>query len=99
VAQALPLIVDTGLDALSPMERKAEGNDPFTFAEKYGDKLAFVGGLDARVFESNDRKIIRREVANYIDGMKAHGARLVFASDYSISPLTRYDSYRYALDI
>jgi uroporphyrinogen decarboxylase len=99
VAQALPLIVDAGFDALNPMERKARNNDPFVFAEQHGDRLAFVGGLDARVFESNDRDIIRREVAHYIDGMKERGARLVFASDHSISPNTRYDSYCYALEV
>jgi uroporphyrinogen decarboxylase len=98
-AQALPLIVEAGFDALNPMERKAKDNDPFVFAERYGDRLAFVGGLDARVFETNDRAIIRREVARYIEGMKERGARLVFASDHSISTNTRYDSYCYALDV
>ncbi len=98
-AQALPLIIQAGFDALNPMERKAKDNDPFVFAEKYGDKLAFVGGLDTRVFETNDRDIIRREVSAYLDGMKARGARLVFASDHSISTNTRYDSYCYALEV
>jgi uroporphyrinogen decarboxylase len=99
VAQALPLIVEAGFDALNPMERKAKNNDPFVFAERYGDRLAFIGGLDARVFETNDREIICREVTDYIQGMKARGARLVFASDHSISPNTRYDSYRYAVQV
>jgi uroporphyrinogen decarboxylase len=98
-AEALPLIVQAGFDALNPMERKAINNDPFAFAEAYGDRLAFVGGLDARVFESNDRDVIRREVTDYIEGMKARGARLVFASDHSISPNTRYESYLYALQV
>lgn len=98
-AAALPLIVAAGFDALNPMERKALNNEPFVFAEKYGDHLAFVGGLDARVFETNDKDIIRREVAYYIDGMKARGARLVFASDHSISPNTHYDSYLYAVEV
>jgi uroporphyrinogen decarboxylase len=96
---ALPLIIDAGFDALNPMERKAKGNDPFAFAERYGDRLAFVGGLDARVFETNDRDVIAREVAAYIDGMKARGARLVFATDHSISPRTHYDSYQWALEV
>ena len=99
IRQALPMIVEAGFDALNPMERKAEDNDPFAFAEQYGDKLAFVGGLDARVFETNDREIIRREVTAYIEGMKARGARLVFASDHSISTLVRYDTYQYVLDV
>ncbi len=98
-AKALPLIVEVGFDALNPMERKADGNDPFLFAEQYGDRLAFVGGLDARVFETNDKEIIRREVAAFIDGMKARGARLVFCSDHSVSPNTTYASYCYALEV
>lgn len=98
-AEALPLIVEAGFDAVNPMERKALNNEPFVFAEKYGDKLAFVGGLDARVFESNDKEHIKKEVAYYIDGMKARGARLLFASDHSISTNTHYDSYRYTVDI
>ena len=98
-AAAVALVVQAGFDALNPMERKALNNDPFLFAEEYGDKLAFVGGLDARVFESNDKALIRREVTDYIEGMKARGARLVFASDHSISTNTRYESYLYALDV
>ena len=98
-AQALPLIVEAGFDALNPMERKAKDNDPFAFAEQYGDKLTFIGGLDVRVLETNDKDVIRRNVADYIEGMKARGARLVFASDHSITPNVHYDSYRYALDV
>ena len=98
-AQAVPMIIAAGFDALNPIERKAKDNDPFLFAEKYGDKLAFVGGFDVRVWETNDRDLIRREVASYIDGMKAHGARLVFASDHSIPPTVTYDTYRYVLDV
>ena len=98
-AQAMPLILEAGFDAVNPMERKAKGNDPFVYAEKYGDRIAFVGGLDARVFETNDKEVIRREVTDYIEGMKARGARLVFASDHSISTNTRYESYRYAVDV
>ncbi len=73
-AEAMPLIIEAGFDAVNPMERKAKDNDPFVFAEKYGDRLAFVGGLDARTFESNDKELIRKEIAHYIDGMKARGS-------------------------
>lgn len=96
--EALPLVVEAGFDALNPMERKARGNDPFAFAERWGDRLAFVGGLDARVLETNDRGTIARETAAYLDGMKLRGARLVFASDHSLSPRIRYDSYRWCLE-
>jgi uroporphyrinogen decarboxylase len=98
-AQAMPLIVDAGFDALNPMERKAKGNDPFEFAERYGDRLAFVGGLDVRIFETNDRDLIAREVGEYIEGMKARGARLVFASDHSIPPTVHFDTYQFIVDV
>jgi uroporphyrinogen decarboxylase len=99
IAQALPLIVDAGYVGLNPIERKAKDNDPFAFAEAYGDRLVFIGGLDTRVLETNDKDIIRREVADFVEGMKARGARLIFGSDHSVSPTTRYDSYCYALEV
>jgi len=98
-SEALPLIVEAGFDGLNPMERKALNNNPFLFAEEYGEKLAFVGGLDTRVFESNDLSLIRREVTAYIEGMKARNVRLVFGSDHSITPRTTYSTYRYGLEV
>jgi uroporphyrinogen decarboxylase len=95
---AIPLIIDAGFDALNPMEVKA-GCDPLAFAEQYGNKLAFIGGLDVRFLESNDRDIIRREVIRLVEGMKASNARFLFATDHSVTPLVHFDSYRYAMDV
>jgi uroporphyrinogen decarboxylase len=97
--QALPMIVEAGFDALNPIERKAEGNDPFLFAEQYGDRLAFIGGLDVRILETNDHELIRREITRYLDGMKARGARLIFASDHSIPPGVSCETYRYMVEV
>ncbi len=96
--EALPMIVEAGFDALNPME-KAAGNDIFEYVEKYGDKLAFVGGFDKRIIESHDKALIRREVQNFMRGMKARGARFVMASDHSISTNTDYADYLYFLDV
>jgi uroporphyrinogen decarboxylase len=95
---ALDLIVDAGFDALNPMEVKA-GNDPLRIAEGYGDKLAFIGGLDARILESGDRDVIRRGVTDLVEGMKSRGASYVFGSDHSLSTLIKYDDFRYALEV
>jgi len=65
IEDALPLIVDAGFDALNPMQVSA-GCDALRFAEQYGDRLAFVGGLDERVLESGDREHIRREVIRLV---------------------------------
>ncbi len=98
VEPALDLIVEAGFDALNPMEVKA-GNKPLEIADKYADKLAFIGGLDARILESHDRDLIRREVTALVEGMKQRGACFVYASDHSISTNVDYEDFKYALAV
>ncbi len=95
---ALDLIVEAGFDALNPMEAKA-GNDALRIAEAYGDRLAFVGGLDAQILESGDRDLIRRGVTELVEGMKSRGASYVFGSDHSISTNVHYEDFCFALDV
>ena len=95
---ALPLIVQAGFDGLNPMEVKA-GNDIFKFAERYGDQLAFVGGLDARILESGDRETIRKGVTDFITGLRQRGARFVYGSDHSLSTNISYQDFLYSLEI
>jgi len=98
VAQAMPLIVETGFDALNPIERKANNNDPYVFAKKYGDKLAFIGGLDVRILETNDKSIVRKETLALINGMKDVNGRLVLSEDHSLPPTIELSSYQWMLD-
>jgi uroporphyrinogen decarboxylase len=97
VTEAMPLIVQAGYDALNPMEVKA-GCDIFTFAGKYGDKLAFVGGFDARILESGDKAKIRKSVIEYIGRLKDVGARWVFGSDHSLSTNVTLASFNCAVE-
>jgi uroporphyrinogen decarboxylase len=94
----IDLVVEAGFDGLNPMEVKA-GNDPLRIAEKYADKLCFIGGLDARVLESHDRDLIRAKVGELIDGMKARGASYVYASDHSLSTNIDYQDFQFALEV
>jgi uroporphyrinogen decarboxylase len=98
IEEVMPLIVDAGFDALNPMEAKA-GNDIFKYADQYGDKLAFVGGFDARILERGDRAEIRQGVIDFVEGLKARGARLVFGSDHSLSTNIDYQEFLYAIEV
>ena len=98
VTEALPLIASAGFDALNPMEAKA-GCNVVAFAKQYGDRLAFIGGMDALIFESGDRERIRREVVRLCTTMKEIGARYVFGSDHSISPNVKLADFQYAIDV
>ena len=98
IREALDLIVGAGFDALNPMEAKA-GCDVVSWARKYRDKLAFVGGMDARIFEAGDQDKIRDEVIRLCTSLKDMGARYVFGSDHSISPNVRLADFQYAIDV
>ena len=71
----------------------------FKFVEQYGDQLAFVGGLDARILESGDRDIIRKGVTDFMTGMKERGARFIYGSDHSLSTNIDYDDFLYSLEV
>ena len=98
ITQALPLIVEAGFDALNPMEAKA-GCDVVKFMEQYGDRLAFIGGMDARIIESGDRKRIRDEVVRLTSAARATGAGYVFGSDHSLSTNVRLADFQYAVEV
>jgi len=97
ITEALDYIVDIGFDLLNPMEVKA-GCDLEAYAEKYKDNLVFWGGLDIRILEAGDRKLIEKEVKKLLNSMKRIGARYIFATDHSVSSAVSLDSYRCAVD-
>jgi len=94
----IPLAIDAGFDALNPMEAKA-GNDLLAYADRYGDELCFVGGLDARVLESGERDAVEREVKALVGGMRERGARFVYGSDHSLSTNIDYEDFVYSLEV
>jgi uroporphyrinogen decarboxylase len=94
----MELITAAGFDGVNPMEVKA-GNDTLRMAERWGGRISFVGGLDARVLESHDRGLIRKEVAALVEGMKRLKAGYVFGSDHSLSTNIDYRDFCYALEV
>jgi uroporphyrinogen decarboxylase len=65
---------------LNPLEVKA-GMDPIALKNKYGDKLAFRGGLNAVLFERPDE--LWAEMRRVIPALKQNGG-LVISSDHSV---------------
>jgi hypothetical protein len=62
--------MDAGIDMLNPLEVKA-GMDPLALKARYGDKLAFHGGLNALLYEQPER--MWAEMERIIPNMKAQG--------------------------
>lgn len=48
VAEAVPGLIDMGIDVLQALQFDAKGMDPFLLKEQYGDKLCFEGGISVQ---------------------------------------------------
>lgn len=44
----IPDLIDIGVDAVHPMQVRANGMEPATLKKAFGDRVAFVGGIDAQ---------------------------------------------------
>lgn len=97
IVQALPLVVESGFDALHPMQVHA-GCDPLAIAKQYRSRLVLIGGLDTHVLESNNASRIEQAQIALMEGMRDIGAHYVFSSDHSISTNVKYDTYRRMMD-
>ena len=80
ITTLLPDIVDTGVDALNPLEVKA-GVDTIKVKKDWGDKLVLHGGINAVLWDNVDAIIA--EIDSKVPVLKQNGG-YIFASDHSI---------------
>lgn len=93
VETLLPHMIEAGIDCLQVIEVKA-GMDLIKLYKMYGDKIAFMGGIDVRKLYTNDKKIIDEELEAKIPIVK-EGFGYVVHSDHSIPITVDYDIYKY----
>lgn len=96
VEPLVPGLVEAGMDALQVMEVKA-GMDCCRIKKQYGDRLAFIGGMDVRCMTSNDLAWIERELSAKVPVMM-RGSGFVLHSDHSIPETVEYQTYRRFVD-
>ena len=93
VEPLLPDVVETGIDCLQAIEIKS-GMDLLRIYEKYGSKIALMGGIDVRVLLTNDKQQIDAELTSKIPIVK-NGFGYVLHSDHSIPKEVSYDTLSY----
>jgi len=93
VKPLLPHMIEAGIDCLQVIEIKA-GMDLIDLYHTYGEKIAFMGGIDVRVLYTNDKKLIDRELESKIPIVK-NGFGYVLHSDHSIPKTVEYDTLQY----
>jgi uroporphyrinogen decarboxylase len=71
--------------------------DLLKLCKDFGDRIAFMGGIDVRALYTNDWAIIDAELEAKIPTvMQNYG--YVLHSDHSIPNTVYYDTYRYFID-
>jgi uroporphyrinogen decarboxylase len=92
----LPLLIETGIDCIQPMEARA-GNDVVEYSQKYGDKISFMGNINSDVLASN-KEAIKDEVSRKICELK-QTQRYIFHSDHSLPPTISFENYCYTVGL
>jgi len=91
VMNLIPLIIDAGFDVIQPLEVKA-GNDMLALKKEYGDRLAFMGGIDVRAMADPDPAVIENEISSKIPAMK-EGGGYIYHSDHSVPDNVSFQQY------
>ncbi len=86
-------MIEAGIDCLQVIEVKA-GMDLLKLYQEYGEKIAFMGGIDVRALYSNDKKTIDKELETKIPKLKEKFAYVIH-SDHSIPNTVDYSTYKY----
>src|SRR4030042_2422611 len=84
--------IEIGVDAYNPLEAKA-GMDVVELRRKYGHRMAFCGNSDVQVWETGDRREIRRQVLRKLNAAKGGG--FIFQSDHSVPSSVSGRTYDY----
>ncbi len=96
VEELVPGLMEAGMDCLQVMEVKA-GMDCRRLKKIYGERLAFIGGIDVRKLYTNDLQQIEHEILERVPVMM-EGSGYVLHSDHSIPNTVDYSSYRFFVE-
>ena len=97
VRDLIPRFIEDGLTCLQPLEVKA-GMDVVELKRDFGDKMAFMGGIDVRAMADSDPSVIEAEIKAKIPAAKKGGG-YVYHSDHSVPNNVSFDQYRRVLDL
>ena len=83
IAELLPLWVEAGFDACSPVE-VAAGNDIVAYRRRYGRTMAFRGGIDKRALAKGG-EVMRQELLRVVPPLLEEGG-FIPGCDHGVPP-------------
>ncbi len=96
VEPLIPHLIEAGIDCLQPLEVKA-GMDLLRVKRDFGQRIALIGGMDARELISNDPARVRKELESKLPEAMA-GSGYILQADHSVPDQVRYDTYKFFVE-
>jgi uroporphyrinogen decarboxylase len=96
VEPLLPHLIEAGIDCLQPLEAKA-GMDLLKLKTRFGERIALIGGMDARTLVTNDLARVENELESKLPQAMA-GSGYVLQVDHSVPDQVSYQTYRHFVE-
>ncbi|MCO6452780.1 MAG: hypothetical protein J5I90_18505 [Caldilineales bacterium] len=96
VEALIPALIKAGIDCLQPLDVKA-GMDLLKLKKLFGDQIALIGGMNARILETNNLQAVEAMLLSKLPQAMA-GSGYVLQVDHSVSPLVDYETYRFFVE-
>ncbi len=97
VMELVPYLIEAGFDCLEPLEVKA-GMDLIKLKKDYGDRLAFMGGIDVRKMADPNLEVMEEEIRTKITVAK-QGGGYIFHSDHSVPDNVSLEQYEKCIEL
>lgn len=82
-------LVEMGLDVLNPLQCNCPGMDAGDLKREFGERLAFMGGVDTQALLPNGSTAdVRRETRRLLDVMTSGGGGYILAASHTVPPET-----------
>ena len=96
VEPLVPDLIEAGIDCLQPMEVKA-GMDLVKLKKEFGDKIAFMGGMDTRTLVANDLAAVQKELETKLP-IAMQNSGYVLQVDHSVPYQVNYETYKFFVE-
>ena len=96
ISEAIPSLINAGINCLQPLEVKA-GMDVRDLKMEYKHQLVLMGNIDVRIM-AQTKHDIEREIESKLPTAMTGGG-YIYHSDHSIPPEVSFENYCYVIDL
>jgi uroporphyrinogen decarboxylase len=97
VKELIPYFIEEGIDCLQPIEVKAN-MDLVELKKEFGDEMAYMGGIDVRLMNLDDSKLLEKEIREKVSVAKVGGG-YIYHSDHSVPNTVSFYQYKRVMNL